>query len=410
MISDQALGHLQQLVATPSVTGEETAAVDLVAEWLQAADPDVLDRWNASLSDLESDPAYPGREVEREVVPVVAAAIVGGSPGPTVTLTGHIDTVPPGGQWSRDPWQPFRHDDRLYGLGACDMKGGLVAAIHTFLHIATGPRSFPGRLEIVVVPGEEDGGTGTLAAIRRGWGGDLVIITEPTSRGGSPQVVVAHGGALTLTVEVPGKSAHASMPDQGENALDHFQTVYQALRSAEQRATDRETNPLMLALGRPYATSVGVVAGGVWSASVMAHLRAEVRMGVAVGETVAEAEQRIIGTVLEVAAQDPWLSDNPPTVTRTGAAFGSASTPADHPLPLALMQASQQVTGQRTDVVGVPYGCDMAMWQQAGGSTAVVYGPGDVRQAHTADEWVSLTEIATVSSVLTEACSRLLTG
>jgi acetylornithine deacetylase len=396
------LERLEELIATPSVTGNESAATDLCHTWLRQIDADGLERWDDEISVLEADSDYPGREVAREIVPVVAAKLVGTRPGMTVTLTGHVDTVPPGdlGRWTSDPFTARREGDRLFGRGACDMKAGVIAALTAFAEIAELGRDFAGELQIVLVPGEEDGGVGTLSAIRHGWGGGQVILTEPTSRGGHPQIVVAHGGALTFTVEVTGKSAHASIAPEGENALDHFLVVYRALKDLEHEINARETNELMRDLGTPYATNVGIIAGGVWSASVMEHLQAEVRMGVALGETIADAERRVIDGVMAACAPVPWLTEHPPRVTRSGGAFGSAAIDVDEPLVTRLASVAERVCGSRPSPIGVPYGCDMALWQRVGHSTPLVYGPGDIRQAHAPDEWVSLDQVETVIEVL----------
>lgn len=402
------VARLEELVAIPSVTGNESAAIDWCRDWLEETGADEIDRWDDDMSTLADDPDFPGREVERDAVPVVAAKLVGSRPGPTVTLTGHVDTVPPGTKWGFDPFSPLRDGDRIFGLGACDMKGGVVAAIAAFSEVAAASRDFAGELQVVLVPGEEDGGVGTLAAIRRGWGGDLVIITEPTSRDGNPQIVIAHGGALTFTIEVTGKSAHASIAPEGENALAHFWLLHGALFDIERRINDQEQNAMMRALGTPYATNVGKINGGVWSASVMENLRAEVRMGVALDETIAEAESRVIEGVLTAAAQDSWLSEHPPVVTRTGGAFGSAAIDSDHLLVTTLARAAEDLTGHRPANIGVPYGCDMALWQRVGGSIPLVFGPGDIRQAHAPDEWVSMSQVRMVTDVLVRTCRELL--
>ncbi len=408
-VADRTLAHrLEALVAVPSITGNESAAVDLCRVWLEEIGPDQVHRWDEQMSVLADDPDYPGREVERQIVPVVAARLIGNKPGPKVTLTGHVDTVPPGEGWTSDPHQPRLDGDRLFGLGACDMKGGVVAAIAAFAAFAEAGRGFAGELEIVLVPGEEDGGTGTLSAIRRGWGGDLVIITEPTSRDGNPQIVVAHGGALTFTIEVAGRSAHASIAPEGENALNHFGVVQKALSAIEAELNAAEDNELMRALGTPYATNIGKISGGVWSASVMDRIVAEVRMGVALSETIAQAEARVFAGVMSAAAGDPWLATHPPKVSRTGAAFGSSAIDPEHLLVSTLAAAAASTTGVHPTNIGVPYGCDMALWKRVGNSTPLVYGPGDIRQAHAPNEWVAISEVEAVARVLVRACSDLL--
>lgn len=396
------------LVSVSSETGDEEAVVDMVASWLHPV-ADEVDQWVTPMADLETDPAYPGREVERDRVPVVAARIAGSRPGPTVMLTGHVDVVPVGDPvlWSRDPAGEL-DGDVLYGRGAADMKGGIVAAVEAFSELAGGDRDFAGELRFVAVPGEEDGGTGTLAAIRRGWTGDLVIVPEPTSGPDGPQVVVAHGGALTYTVEVAGRSAHAAKRLEGESAIDHFLTVYREVQRLEKELNEAERNPAMIATGLPYPTTVGVVHGGVWASNVMESLTAELRVGVTLDESIAEAEARFERTLRAAIAGDPWLDANPPRIERTGAAFGSSSIDPAHPVVGALQAAAETVTGRRPGTIGVPYGCDMALWIREAGAACAVYGPGDVARAHAVDERVSVSEIATVADILGRAVRSLL--
>ncbi|KAA3638158.1 MAG: M20/M25/M40 family metallo-hydrolase [Armatimonadetes bacterium] len=394
------------LVATPSPTGSEHAAIDLVASWISPK-ADEVDQWITPMAELQKDPAYPGIEVERNEVPVIAARAVGSRPGPVVVLTGHVDVVPIGDPdtWSVDPGGELR-GSTLFGRGACDMKAGVVACVEVFNLIADGPRDFAGEVCLVVVSGEEDGGCGTLAAIRRGWVGDAVIVAEPSSGPEGPQIVAAHGGALTFTIRVAGRGAHAAKRRDGESALDHFITVYGALRRIENELNDAETNPLMTELGLPYPTTVGIVRGGEWASNVMDHLEADIRVGVALGETIPQAEARFARTLSEAIAGDRWLDAHPPSVVRTGAAFGSSSVNPDTHLVQTLGDAAEAASGTRPRVVGASYGCDMALWINEANAVAAVYGPGDVATAHAPDERVDLDEVTRVAEVLTEAIRR----
>lgn len=402
-IADRAL----ELVGIDSTTGREQDAIDLVASWLIPV-ADEVDIWVTQMADLEIDPEYPGREVERATVPVVAARIEGDRPGPRIVLTGHVDTVPIGNRerWKRDPAGELE-GDTLFGRGAADMKAGLVAAVEAFTSIAEGDRSFPGEVVLVAVPGEEDGGTGTLAAIRRGWTGDYVVLVEPTSGEDLPQIVVAHGGALTFTIEIEGRAAHAAVRLEGVSALDHLLTVYEALRRLETDLNEAEPNALMASLGLPYPTTVGIVSGGDWASNVMERITVEIRVGVTVDETVPQAAERFERSLRDAIAGDPWLDEHPIRITLTGARFGSSSIDADHPLVRAVGAAARHITGKEPARIGVPYGCDMALWTRVGEAATLVYGPGNVTWAHAADERVSLAEAATVAGVLVDAVGRI---
>ncbi len=322
-----------------------------------------------------------------------------------MVLTGHVDTVGVGEptHWSRPALQTTIEGDLLYGRGACDMKAGVVAALEAFLAFAGGDRDFAGEIRFVAVPGEEDGGTGTLAAIRRGWTGDMVLLAEPTAG----DIVVAHGGALTFTIEIEGRAAHGATPREGVSALDAFYTVYEAIRDLEDQVNAAEAHPLMRALGVPYPTTVGVISGGEWASNVMAALRAEARVGVTLSETIDAAERRFADGLVAAVADDPWLGGHPPRIQRTGAAFGSSQIDPEDPLVEAVREAAAETTGRTPHLVAVPYGCDMALWSRVGGARCLVYGPGDVRQAHTADEYVSIRDTVTSAEVLQRAVAAV---
>src|SRR5207302_3044893 len=133
-----------------------------------------------------------------------------------------------------------------------DMKGGVASILGAVRAVfATGAaNAFEGELVVVSVPSEEDGGQGMLASIRGGISGDLAIITEPTGL----DVVVAHAGAITFRLTVPGRAAHASVRREGVSALDNLAYLVHALEADERERNDRETDPLMTALGLPYPT------------------------------------------------------------------------------------------------------------------------------------------------------------
>jgi acetylornithine deacetylase len=326
--------------------------------------------------------------------------------GRRLILSGHLDVVPPGdpATWTVDPWGAEVRDGLVYGRGACDMKGGVAAILAAVraLHEAGDLARLEGELLVVLVPSEEDGGQGTLAAIRAGATGDMAVITEPSDR----DIVVAHAGALTFRLTVPGKAAHASKRWEGVSALDNLVTLMRALEANEQRRNTDESDLLMSVLGLPYPTIIGIVQGGEWASTVLDRVVADGRYGVRLGQTTGEAADELRACVADACAADPFLRDHPAIVEITGGRFGSARVPADHPLPVGLADAVTEVTGRRPALIGEPYGADMQMFVNVGGTPCVIYGPGDVRVGHSADEHVSLDEVATCAEVLATWISR----
>jgi acetylornithine deacetylase len=396
---DRLIADLRTLIQIPSITGSEEPVAAWAADALRALGLDV-EVARPDLDALRADADWPGEEMPRTSLPVVIGRAGGAGAPPRLILSGHLDVVPPGdlATWSTDPWGAEIRDGAMYGRGACDMKGGVAAILGAVraLQSSGDLALLDGELMVVLAPSEEDGGQGTLAAIRAGAVGDMAVITEPSGR----DIVVAHAGALTFRPTVPGRAAHASKRREGVSALDNLITLGRALEADEARRNADERDPLMTALGLPYPTIIGMVRGGEWASTVLDRIVADGRYGVRLGQTAAEAADELRACIADACAADPFLRDHPATVEFTGGRFGSARVPSDHPLPTGLADVVADVTGRRPALVGEPYGADMQMFVNVGATPCVIYGPGDVRVAHGADEHVPLAEVVTCARVL----------
>jgi acetylornithine deacetylase len=389
---------LRWLVRTPSVTGDEQTLQVRLADRLEALGL-AVEIFHPDPAAIREDPAWPGEEVPRTALSVVLAR-AGRGGGRRLILSGHVDVVPPGepSTWSVDPWSAEVRDGRLYGRGACDMKGGVAAILGAVRALgATGVlEALTGELLVALVPSEEDGGQGTLAAIRAGATGDLCVIPEPSNL----DIVVAHAGAITFRLTVPGRAAHASTRREGVSALDNLADLVRALEADEARRNGAESDRLMTDIGLPYPTIVGKVAGGAWASTVMDQVVAEGRYGVRLGQSPDDAEAELRRCIDDACATHRFLRDHRATVEITGARFASARVPGDHALAVGLAGVAARVTGLRPSLIGVPYGADMRLFVNEGDTPCVIFGPGDVRRAHAADEFVPLDEV--------KACARVL--
>ncbi|HEY8636324.1 MAG TPA: ArgE/DapE family deacylase [Candidatus Limnocylindrales bacterium] len=395
---ERLVADLQALIRIPSVTGSEEA----VAAW---ADGELralglaVETIAPDLAAIRADADWPGEEMARTSLPVVIGR-VGRTGARRLILSGHLDVVPPGdpATWSAGPWGGEIRDGAVYGRGACDMKGGIAAILGAIraLGVSGDLGRLDGELMVAFVPSEEDGGQGTLAAIRAGVRGDLAIITEPSDL----DVVVAHAGAITFRLTVPGRAAHASQRREGVSALDKLFVLSRALEADEARRNAAETDPLMTALGLPYPTIIGIVTGGEWASTVLDRVTADGRYGVRLGQTAADAEAELRAAVASACAADEFLRDHPATIEITGGRFGSARVPSDHPLPVGLAGVVESVTGRRPALLGEPYGADMQMFVNVGQAPCVMFGPGNVKVAHSADEHVPIAQV--------EDCARVL--
>lgn len=395
--AERARRDLESLIAIPSVTGQEEEIQSVLAGMLEADGLEV-DHFRADTESLETDPRFPGMEVDHPSLPVVVGIFDTGRPGPTVLLDAHVDVVPPGEPetWDTPAFEPSFRNGHVYGRGACDMKGGLVSALEAVRSVRTDPDSLSGRIILGLVPGEEDGGSGTFALIKAGYTADFCLIPEPTGL----EIVVAHAGAITFSLDVPGKAAHASMRTEGVSALDNLSYLVEALKEDERVRNEAETDPRMRAIGLPYPTIIGQVEGGNWASTVMDRVVGHGRYGVTLGQDAAQAAFDLRTAVAESCAVHPFLSEHPAEVTVWGARFDSANVPSDHALPVAVAAAHKAVTSSDVPMVGAPYGADMRLFIQEASTPTVMYGPGSVRMAHAANEYVPLDEVVVCAEVL----------
>ncbi len=395
---DALVECLGELIAFQSLGGDESPIQERVAEIMGNLGLEV-DCWEIDMDQIRRHRAYTV-EIERDRALGVVGR-TGRGEGRTLILNGHVDVVPAGDPelWSVPPWQATVTDGRVYGRGACDMKGGLCCALFAVRALRDAGVVLPGAVVIQSVVGEEDGGLGTLATIERGHTGDAAIVLEPTEL----MVAPAQAGALNFRLTVPGTAAHGALASEGVSPFDKYLTIYRAMRDFERRRNENVEDPLFSDYEVPYALCVGKLRSGIWASTVAESLTCEGRLGVAVDETPEEVRTAFAKAVGEAALSDPWLREHPPTLEWWGAQFEPAAIAADHPLATTLAEAHRSVTGQPPVVRGMPYGADMRLLVNEGGTPAVLYGPGDVRRAHAPDEYVPIAdlEVATRSLALT---------
>ena len=390
---------LARLVRVPSVAGTEAECEvqELCAELL-AEEGVTVDRWDIDLDELTEDPWFPGNEAARSR----AVGVVGTSAGdgdPALILQGHLDVVPPGDPetWQgTDPFSAEIREGRLYGRGACDMKAGVAVNLAVARTLRAAGVALERPLAVHCVIGEEDGGLGAFATLRRGHRGDAAVISEPT--GG--RIVSATAGALTFRLEVAGRSAHGSMRREGVSAFEAFLPVYHALRDLE-ASRNTEIDPLFDS-DLPYALSMGMIQSGEWASNVPDKLVAEGRLGVRLDEDPRQARLALEDAITEASAGDPWLLENRPVVTWPGGQFASGRLDPEHPLIGEVQSAVIDASGQPPPALSAEvYGSDLRLYAGIGGIPTLHYGPGDIRVAHGPQEYVDLDDVVAAARALT---------
>jgi len=389
------LATLSDLVAFDSSGGREVEIQEQMAALLAEAGMET-DLWEIDLPALREHPAF-AAELDRErALGLVGRA--GHGRGPALILNGHVDVVPAGEpeRWSSPAFRATLRDDRVFGRGTADMKGGLACAIAAVRALRQAGIELEGSVLIHSVVGEEDGGMGTLATLLRGHTGDAAIVLEPTELVIAP----AQAGAANFRITIPGRAAHGALRTEGVDPLERFALIHGAVRQLETERNERLRHPLFANMELPFAICIGTVRAGIWASTVAESLVMEGRFGLAPGEDTARARRELESCIAAAAVRDPWLRDHPPTLEWWGARFEPAQIDSGHRLVTTLSSALTAATDRPARVRGMPYGADMHLLVHEGDIPTVLFGPGDVRTAHAPDEFVPVAELEAVTRTL----------
>ena len=395
----QIVEDLAELVRMPSVSGSdnEIGIQHLLSDRMITMNLDV-DTWQIPLEETLAEPDFPGVEVDRSEAWGVVGRIAGRGTGPSLMLNAHVDVVPAGDLLAWEGADPFSGKvtaNTVEGRGACDMKAGLVASLWAVRGITELNVPLRGDLVLATVVGEEDGGLGTYALLRRGWRADACVIPEPTSLDIAP----ASAGALTFRITVPGAATHASRRLSGVSAIDKFIPIFSALRHLE-----KQRNAIKHSLATrwelPIPIEIGKIAAGDWASSVPDTLKAEGRMGVAIGEDIPTARRALEEAVADACRDDPWLRVHPATVEWWGGQFASGITDLDSSIISTVHRCHADVSRSPQKMWATPYGSDLRLMQGMGSVPTIHYGPGDAGLAHGPREYVPIDELLNATRAL----------
>ena len=399
-LRDDIVRYCQKLTQTPSLPDEEHEVQELVSHKLKSLGMEV-DVFPSRFDELKSHPAFcddgfsPNSRID------VVARWRGGdkTTGRSLILNGHVDVVGTGDEslWHDSPWSGAVRDEKLYGRGSCDMKSGLTAAIFAIQSLQQIGFRPAGDILLQSVVGEETGGVGTLATIVKGYTADAAVILEPTNL----KVCPVQSGALTFRLSVPGKATHAAMKKDGVSAIEKFSLLLEAIHQLEVRRHEENGHPLYDDPSHIAPVNIGTIHGGQWHSTVPEEVVAEGRFGVFPEESVEEARASLKEAIQDVSATDQWLNDHRPKIEWFEGQYESGETPTDDPLIETLLSAHKEVTGSTPKIEGVTYGSDLRLFTNHANIPAVLYGPGDVRLAHAANEYVEVEEVIIATKVMT---------
>lgn len=322
--------------------------------------------------------------------------------GRILMFEAHQDTVPVDGM-TIPPFDPEIRDGRIYGRGACDIKGGLAAMLAAVLRLSQLPSRSTKRPTVVLActVNEEHGFTGATHLSRmfsRTVGHphsqilsripDSVIVAEPTLL----NVVVAHKGMVRWRCHSGGKAGHSSQPQLGDNAIYHMGRVLTAFdHYGDNVVPHLSEHPLC---GTP-TLSVGTIHGGISVNTIPDRCTIEIDRRVLPGEDPMVAWKQAVDAVNGLVPAETPLVHDAPFMSSAGLNNNLNAELAEQ---LSEIAQELEAPGEK---IGVPYGTDATHYAAAGVPT-VVFGPGSIAQAHTVDEWLALDQLHLAAEIYYE--------
>ncbi|UKJ74930.1 acetylornithine deacetylase/succinyl-diaminopimelate desuccinylase family protein [Azospirillum brasilense] len=346
----------------------------------------------------------------------VIARIEGREPGPCVHFNGHIDVVPAGQGWTVDPFEGVVKDGRVYGRGACDMKGGIAASIIAVEAILEEGIPFPGALEISGTVDEESGGYGGVGHLAKlGYFSrprvDHVIIPEPLN---VDRVCIGHRGVWWAEIETKGRVAHGSMPFLGNCAVRHMGAVLHRIETEliPRLAAKRTAMPVVPEGARQSTLNINAIHGGqpedhggLPSPMVPDRCRMVIDRRYLIEEDPEEVRAEIVG-ILEGLRRERTGFDYE---LREVLAFLPTLTDADAPVVRAVGAAIETVLGRPAAQVVSPGTYDQKHIARVGHlKDCIAYGPGILDLAHQPDEYVDIDDMVHAAQVMAMAALSLL--
>ncbi len=347
----------------------------------------------------------------------VIARRASAAPGPCVHFNSHIDVVQSGAGWTLDPFAAVVKDGRVYGRGACDMKGGLAASIIAVEALIESAAALPGTLEISGTTDEESGGYGGVHYLaERGWFSpprvDHVIIPEPLN---VDRVCIGHRGVWWAEIETHGRMAHGSMPFLGDCAVRHMHAVVDRFeRDLYPKLAARRTDMPVVPSGARHSTlNINSIHGGQAETTgypapvVPDSCRMVIDRRLLIEESIDAAK----GEVRELLEQ--LVKDRAGFRYSIRDIFEVRPTMADRDGPVARSTAAaiRRVIGRDPEFICSPGTYDQKHIDRVGKlRDCIAYGPGILDLAHQPDEYVVIEDMVNSAKVMALAARSLLYG
>lgn len=394
---DKAIRLLQDMVAIPSVTGDEAAIQKFVAGYMEGIGLDV-DMWETDWEELKKHPGY--RPVDRgyEGRPNIVGTRKGTGGGRSLLLNGHTDVIPVGNGegWSDNPWSAAIKDGRIYGRGSCDMKSGVAAHMLAVELLKEAGVKLKGDVYINVVIDEEVSGHGTLDTVIRGYKADAGISGETSDLHVQPACI----GRIWFQIDVQGKPAGIQQRYLGISAIDLGNKIVKAVQELEDHRVATVRHPLYPNALDSLPCIIGSFQAGNYPSAFPASAVLKGSIGTVPGEDHEGVKQSLVDKIAEVAAADEWMRDHPPVVRFVGYDAQASEIDREHPIVTLLSDTYRSVTGKEPIISGRQGAADTRFLNQYAATPTVIFGPGSTAVMHANDEYVSIDDYMTAIKVM----------
>ena len=394
---DRSLDFLRQMVAIPSVTGDEAAIQKFMSDYLKKIGLEV-DMWETDWEELKKHPAY--RPVGRgyEGRPNIVAMLRGTGGGRSLLLNGHTDVIPVGSGegWSDNPWSAAIKDGRIYGRGSCDMKSGVashVMSVQCLKELGLTPK---GDVIVNIVIDEEVSGHGTLDTVIRGYKADAGISGETSDLMVQPACI----GRIWFEIEIYGKPAGIQKRYEGISGIELGNKIAKAVADLEAKRVATVTHPLYPSALDSLPCIVGSFQAGNYPSAFPATCLLKGSIGTVPGEDHEGVKRSLVEQIERAAAQDPWMRDHPPQVRFVGYDAEASEIPRDHPIVTTVSKTYTEITGKQPIISGRQGAADTRFLNSYGKTPTVIFGPGSTAVMHANDEYVSIDDYITSIKVM----------
>ncbi|HEY1362736.1 MAG TPA: ArgE/DapE family deacylase [Xanthobacteraceae bacterium] len=394
---DEAIRFLQDMIAIPSVTGDEANIQKFLSGYMTRMGLDV-DMWETSWEELKKHPAY--RPVARgyEGRPNIVATLKGSGGGRSLLLNGHTDVIPVGGGegWSDSPWSATIRDGRIYGRGSADMKSGVashIMAVECLMAAGLRPR---GDVYINVVVDEEVSGHGTLDTVIRGYRADAGISGETSDLAVQPACI----GRIWFEIEIHGKPAGIQKRYQGISGIELGNKIVKAVADLEARRVATVTHPLYPNALDTLPCIIGSFSAGNYPSAFPVNCLLKGSIGTVPGEDHEGVKRSLVEQVARAAAQDDWMRLHPPQVRFVGYDAEASEIPRGHPIVSTVCRSYKEVTGREPEISGRQGAADTRFLNRYASTPTVIFGPGSTAVMHADDEYVSIDDYLTAIKVV----------